>query len=119
MRLWHGTYYSFFFFQAEGGIRDHCVTGVQTCALPIYHAGIATQIVVERQLEEEGRTRHDLGREKFIERVWRSEERRVGKECSWRWVAYAGRKKDKEIRNRHTGRDSKSQTRERDSSMRS
>src|SRR5260221_7145140 len=27
----------FFFFQAEDGIRDHCVTGVQTCALPIYH----------------------------------------------------------------------------------
>src|SRR5260221_162289 len=26
-----------FFFQAEDGIRDHCVTGVQTCALPIYH----------------------------------------------------------------------------------
>jgi valyl-tRNA synthetase len=34
------------------------------------HAGIATQMVVERQLEAEGRTRHDLGREKFIERVW-------------------------------------------------
>src|SRR5438034_3901739 len=29
-------YYLFFFFQAEDGIRDHCVTGVQTCALPIY-----------------------------------------------------------------------------------
>src|SRR5437588_1480345 len=29
---------SFFFFQAEDGIRDHCVTGVQTCALPISHA---------------------------------------------------------------------------------
>src|SRR5438034_8002106 len=28
-------YYFFFFFQAEDGIRDHCVTGVQTCALPI------------------------------------------------------------------------------------
>src|SRR5438132_12599907 len=28
--------YMFFFFQAEDGIRDHCVTGVQTCALPIY-----------------------------------------------------------------------------------
>src|SRR5882672_186864 len=28
----------FFFFQAEDGIRDHCVTGVQTCALPIYRA---------------------------------------------------------------------------------
>jgi tRNA synthetases class I (I, L, M and V) len=34
------------------------------------HAGIATQIVVERQLEEEGKSRHDLGREKFVERVW-------------------------------------------------
>ena len=34
------------------------------------HAGIATQNVVERQLAEEGLTRHDLGREKFIERVW-------------------------------------------------
>ena len=28
--------YLFFFFQAEDGIRDHCVTGVQTCALPIW-----------------------------------------------------------------------------------
>ena len=28
----------FFFFQAEDGIRDHCVTGVQTCALPIYRS---------------------------------------------------------------------------------
>ena len=36
----------------------------------IDHAGIATQTVVERQLEREGKTRHDLGREKFIERVW-------------------------------------------------
>ncbi|MDP6138124.1 MAG: valine--tRNA ligase, partial [Arenicellales bacterium] len=34
------------------------------------HAGIATQMVVERQLEAEGKTRHDLGREPFIERVW-------------------------------------------------
>ncbi|MEW6689795.1 MAG: valine--tRNA ligase [Pseudomonadota bacterium] len=39
------------------------------------HAGIATQIVVERQLEEEGRTRHDLGREKFVERVWQWKKR--------------------------------------------
>jgi valyl-tRNA synthetase len=35
------------------------------------HAGIATQMVVERQLLGEGKTRHDLGREKFIERVWK------------------------------------------------
>src|SRR5205814_8634481 len=34
------------------------------------HAGIATQIVVERQLEEQGTSRHALGRDKFIERVW-------------------------------------------------
>ncbi|MCB1821375.1 MAG: valine--tRNA ligase [Candidatus Competibacteraceae bacterium] len=34
------------------------------------HAGIATQMVVERQLAGEGKTRHDLGREAFIERVW-------------------------------------------------
>ncbi|MEK7758586.1 MAG: valine--tRNA ligase, partial [Pseudomonadota bacterium] len=34
------------------------------------HAGIATQMVVERQLNAKGKTRHDLGREKFIERVW-------------------------------------------------
>src|SRR5438034_7167470 len=32
------VFFIFFFFQAEDGIRDHCVTGVQTCALPIYRA---------------------------------------------------------------------------------
>ncbi len=37
----------------------------------IDHAGIATQTVVERQLQREGKTRHELGREAFIERVWR------------------------------------------------
>ena len=34
------------------------------------HAGIATQMVVERQLNAEGKTRHDLGREDFIRRIW-------------------------------------------------
>ncbi|MDO4435844.1 MAG: valine--tRNA ligase [Cardiobacteriaceae bacterium] len=34
------------------------------------HAGIATQMVVERQLNAQGQTRHDLGREKFVEKVW-------------------------------------------------
>ena len=48
------------------------------------HAGIATQIKVEEELRKsEGLTRHDLGREKF-----RSEERRVGKECRSRWSPY-------------------------------
>ena len=37
----------------------------------IDHAGIATQTVVERQLQREGKTRHDLGRDAFIERVWK------------------------------------------------
>ena len=34
------------------------------------HAGIATQMVVERQLRKEKKTRHDFGREKFLEKVW-------------------------------------------------
>jgi valyl-tRNA synthetase len=38
------------------------------------HAGIATQMVVERQLQKEGVSRHDLGREKFLERVWKWKE---------------------------------------------
>tara|TARA_R110000787_G_scaffold144231_1_gene257938 strand:+ start:18185 stop:20845 length:2661 start_codon:yes stop_codon:yes gene_type:complete len=57
------------------------------------HAGIATQMVVERQMGEEGQTRHDLGREKFIERVWKwkaesggtitGQLRRLGASCDW------------------------------------
>lgn len=57
------------------------------------HAGIATQMVVERNLAKEGITRHDLGREKFIETVWKWKEqsggtickqlRRLGASCDW------------------------------------
>ncbi len=43
------------------------------------HAGIATQMVVERMLESEGKSRHDLGREAFIERVWQWKERSGGR----------------------------------------
>ena len=43
------------------------------------HAGIATQMVVERQLAEEGKSRHDLGREAFIERVWQWKEESGGR----------------------------------------
>src|SRR5260221_7382539 len=39
-------FFFFFFFQAEDGIRDHCVTGVQTCALPIFR-----EVLVLRELE--------------------------------------------------------------------
>lgn len=57
------------------------------------HAGIATQMVVERNLAKEGISRHDLGREKFIETVWKWKEksggtickqlRRLGASCDW------------------------------------
>src|SRR6266850_7997234 len=45
--------------------------GFRTLWLPgMDHAGISTQLMVTRQLKKEGLTRHDLGREKFVERVW-------------------------------------------------
>ena len=57
------------------------------------HAGIATQMVVERNLAAQGLSRHDLGREKFIETVWQWKEksggticnqlRRLGASCDW------------------------------------
>jgi valyl-tRNA synthetase len=57
------------------------------------HAGIATQYVVERQLEKEGKTKEDLGREAFIARVWQWKEesggtiirqlKRLGASCDW------------------------------------
>ena len=52
-------------------IRYHRMRGDNTLWQPgTDHAGIATQIVVERQLERIGKTRHDLGREDFVKRVW-------------------------------------------------
>jgi valyl-tRNA synthetase len=52
-------------------IRYHRMLGDDTLWQPgTDHAGIATQMVVERQLEAEGKTRHDLGREAFIQRIW-------------------------------------------------
>lgn len=55
--------------------RYHRMKGDETLWQPgTDHAGIATQMVVERQLEAEGTSRHELGREKFIERVWQWKE---------------------------------------------
>ena len=52
-------------------IRYHRMLGDNTLwQVGTDHAGIATQMVVERQLEQEGKTRHDLGRDAFVERVW-------------------------------------------------
>src|SRR5438132_6043606 len=80
----------FFFFQAEDGIRDHCVTGVQTCALPIWRAIGGDFLDAVRYLESEGWT-DGLPvippTEPLVGETLRSEERRVGKECSFRWLA--------------------------------
>ena len=68
--------------------------GFNTLWLPgMDHAGIATQNVVERELRKEGLSRLDLGREKFVERVWQWKEqyggiilkqiRRIGSSCDW------------------------------------
>jgi valyl-tRNA synthetase len=66
------------------------------------HAGIATQIVVERQLQAENKTRHDLGREKFLDRVWdwkqqsgstiTSQLRRIGGSGNWEYADTEGQK---------------------------
>jgi valyl-tRNA synthetase len=74
--------------------RYHRMRGDDTLWQPgTDHAGIATQMVVERQLGAEGRSRHDLGREKFVERVWQWKEqsggtisrqlRRLGASVDW------------------------------------
>src|SRR5256885_3172913 len=95
-------YFFFFFFQAEDGIRDYKVTGVQTCALPIFaerghvkghHAAttIAISVIAHHALAFclTGWTKRKSLQTKFtIVRYLRSEERRVGKECRSRWSPY-------------------------------
>src|SRR5947207_8531054 len=92
----------FFFFQAEDGIRDHCVTGVQTCALPIYLlAGSRTEglkllvfggfclvaAISARAFITSLTDKVIKELEKKVAAVdKRSEERRVGKECRSRWA---------------------------------
>ena len=74
--------------------RYHRMRGENTLWLPgTDHAGIATQIVVERQLEAQGVSRRDIGREKFVEKVWEwkresgatitRQMRRLGDSCDW------------------------------------
>jgi len=60
----------------DGLTRYHRMRGYNTAWIPgTDHAGIATQIVVERQLDAQKITRHDLGREKFVEKVWEWKEK--------------------------------------------
>src|SRR2546422_4057903 len=93
----------FFFFQAEDGIRDVAVTGVQTCALPIlpdmdiwdlkYHFELAVA-VASPSCDVRPTTGGAVGWEavqrggELVGWAGRSEERRVGKECRSRWSPY-------------------------------
>jgi valyl-tRNA synthetase len=74
--------------------RYHRMKGDDTVLIPgTDHAGIATQIVVQRQLDAQNISRHDLGREKFVEKVWEwkeqsgstitSQVRRLGASADW------------------------------------
>src|SRR5439155_9326885 len=76
----------FFFFQAEDGIRDGHVTGVQTCALPIWNDLPGSKAPQER--EPSGCRFCPVQLEEHAAEVLRSEERRVGKECRCRWSPY-------------------------------
>src|SRR5436190_17161435 len=85
----------FFFFQAEDGIRDHCVTGVQTCALPICRLGEQPARSLRPGDEDDAAARGHAARERRARELVdepgprnRSEERRVGKECRSRWSTY-------------------------------
>src|SRR2546425_1538126 len=93
----------FFFFQAEDGIRDKLVTGVQTCALPILAHGrwyptVVTlgdgRVMTFSGLNETGGTNtavefYTVGAGWSTQYIApRSEERRVGKECRSRWSPY-------------------------------
>src|SRR5207249_10487784 len=94
-----------FFFQAEDGIRDRNVTGVQTCALPIsshQSPWLDDRAAFELLAVEMGSNPggQQICRQQKCERVdrrlRRSEERRVGKECRSRRAAYHKKKKSKE-----------------------
>src|SRR4029434_11312650 len=81
--LFGGVCVCFCVFQAEDGIRDSSVTGVQTCALPISHTQTHTD--THTDTDTQGDT-HIC--------TTRSEERRVGKECRSPWSPYHSKKKN-------------------------
>ena len=92
------NYCRIFFFQAEDGIRDYKVTGVQTCALPISNGSLfrngwflwfsvwELKVPMVPYLEMGGSNVFLFRNLRF--QSFRSEERRVGKECRSRWSPY-------------------------------
>src|SRR5256885_4878466 len=106
-QIWMGFSSSnllFFFFQAEDGIRDYKVTGVQTCALPIWLMSLSLTPRPPCTASDAAPTFHPLhavvgvtisipgycsqSQAKCPINISRSEERRVGKECRSRWSPY-------------------------------
>src|SRR5471032_3685041 len=84
--LWeHALWPRLSVFQAEDGIRERDVTGVQTCALPIFSGP-------SPQCASAGRVKGRAATAKAMT-GWRSEERRVGKECRSRWSPHHSKKK--------------------------
>src|SRR5689334_24043578 len=85
------VFFFFFFFQAEDGIRDGTVTGVQTCALPIWPYIEQTfgemKVKGRAMMENPDPVIAKRGKE-MVDAASRSEERRVGKECRSRWSPY-------------------------------
>src|SRR5256884_3993148 len=97
--------YYFFFFQAEDGIRDVAVTGVQTCALPIWkafqillvwqHGDVRDAEEIHVPHRQQGHQHRQIALKRCAAKMLvhrakaiRSEERRVGKECRSRWSPY-------------------------------
>src|SRR5689334_24526004 len=87
-------FFFFFFFQAEDGIRDGTVTGVQTCALPIssseHQSGTEriAEVIAKQEFKKFNLVLNVQGDEPLVAAAARSEERRVGKECRSRWSPY-------------------------------
>src|SRR5690554_8144924 len=95
-----------FFFQAEDGIRDADVTGVQTCALPISGRVRAAGPLAETLARIDLALAQGIDAGTMIEAtvIARSEERRVGKECRSRWSPYHEKKKEEKKRASITSR---------------
>src|SRR5207245_8550765 len=96
-------FYAFFFFQAEDGIRDATVTGVQTCALPICApgdaarraGGVSPPRIPVASCRIAAGTAGRLARRVYAVLSERSEERRVGKEGRWRGRGYGERESER------------------------
>src|SRR5690606_40840917 len=87
-RLYSSLFVFFFFFQAEDGIRDFHVTGVQTCALPISLTALRDGSSRMAFFTPDGTILSATDTPSASIRLHRSEERRVGKECRSRWSPY-------------------------------